>query len=167
MSKKKSNAANNGKGNPNQRVITRNRKASHNYELMKRYEAGIVLMGSEIKSIRNNQVNLSDGFVQATDGELWLMNVNISPYQQAAAFGHENPTRPRKLLLHRREIAQILSHIREKGYTVVPTMLYLDRGLAKVEIAEARGKKLYDKRETKAKQDSDRQIQRALKGESY
>lgn len=147
----------------NIKVITRNRKAEHDYHLEDRYQAGMVLMGSEIKSIRANRINLREGFVQERDGELWLLNVHISPYEQASRFGHTDPMRPRKLLLHKREIAQIMSRIREKGYTVVPTQVYLERGRAKVEIALARGKKLFDKREAIAKRDAGRQMRRALK----
>lgn len=147
----------------NNRTITTNSKARHDYELLSSYQAGIVLTGSEIKSIRANRVNIRDGFVQAKDGELWLLNINISLYEQAAHFGHSNPIRPRKLLLRKKEISQIMSYIREPSYTAVPTRLYLDHGLAKVEIAIARGKKQYDKRHDIAKRDSDRQIQRVLK----
>lgn len=145
------------------KIITTNRKASHDYHLDKRYDAGLVLVGSEIKSIRNNRINIRDGFVQERDDELWLMNVHISPYEQAAHFGHTDPMRPRKLLLHRREINQIISRIREKGITVIPTAIFLERGRAKVEIALAQGKKKYDKRADIAARDAQRQIERALK----
>jgi len=147
------------------KIITQNRKASYNYNLLETYDAGIVLMGSEIKSIRNNRINIQDGFVQERGGELWLHNVHISPYEQAHHFGHHDPLRPRKLLLHRKQIAQIISRVREKGMSVVPTQVFLERGRAKVTIAVAQGKKLYDKRADIAKRDSDRQIQRALKGQ--
>lgn len=147
----------------NNRLVVKNRRASHDYELLDDYDAGIVLMGSEIKSIRAGQVNLSDGFVQERDGELWLMNVHISPYKQASHFGHSEPKRPRKLLLRKKEIAKIITGIREISYTAIPTRIYLDRGLAKVHIAIARGKRNYDKRQDLAKRDSDRQIQRILK----
>lgn len=145
------------------KIITRNRKASHEYYLQDSYEAGLVLMGSEIKSIRENKINLQDGFVQERENELWLMGVHINPYEQAGVFGHSDPVRPRKLLLHRREINRIIDGLHERGYTVVPTMVFLERGLAKVEIALAKGKKLYDKRESIAKRDADREIRRALK----
>lgn len=147
----------------NIKIISKNRKAYHEYHISDTYEAGLVLMGSEIKSIRANQVNLRDGYVQERNGELWLMNVHISIYEQANRYGHSDPMRPRKLLLHKREIAQILTWIRENTYTAVPTMLYLKHGLAKVEVGLAKGKKLYDKRNAMAKRDADRQIQRALK----
>lgn len=145
------------------KIITRNRRASHNYHLEDTYSAGIVLMGSEIKSIRNNKINLQDGFVQERDGELWLLNVHIAPYEQSSIFGHDDPMRPRKLLLTKREIAQIIDSINQKGYTVVPTQVYLERGLAKVEIALAKGKKLHDKRQTIAKRDAEREMRRAIK----
>ncbi len=145
------------------KVIARNRKARHDYNLEETYEAGMVLQGSEIKSIRNNRVSLQDGWVQEQEGELWLLGVHIAPYEQAGVFGHSDPLRPRKLLLTKREITRIIDRIRERGYTVVPTQVYLNRGLAKVEIALARGKKQYDKRQTLAKRDAQRQIQRALK----
>src|SRR5262249_10866026 len=109
------------------KVISKNRKASHDYDLLGNYQAGLVLMGSEIKSIRENRINLRDGFVQEKNGELWLMNVHISPYEKAMLFGHVDPMRPRKLLLHRREISQIISRIREKGFTVIPVMVFLER----------------------------------------
>lgn len=145
------------------KVVARNRKALHDYHVEEKYDAGIVLQGSEIKSIRNNRISLQDGYVQERDGELWLMGVHIAPYEQASIFGHEDPLRPRKLLLHKREIARIISRIQERGYTVVPIQVYLERGLAKVEVALARGKRMYDKRQTIAKRDSEREIQRALK----
>lgn len=145
------------------KVITKNRQASHEYHLEDTFEAGIVLTGSEIKSIRNHQIHLREGFVQEKDGELWLMGVNITPYKQSGIYGYTEPERPRKLLLHKREIAQIISRIRERGYTCVPTMVYLKNGKAKVEIALAKGKKLYDKRQSIAKRDADREMRQALK----
>ena len=148
------------------KIITRNRKASHDYHLEDRYEAGLVLTGSEIKSIRANRINLLDGYVEERGGELWLVNVHISPYEQSGVYGYNEPMRPRKLLMHKREIAQIVSRMRERGYTVVPTTVYLKGGRAKVEIALAKGKKMYDKREAIAKRDSEREIRQALK-DSY
>ena len=144
------------------KVVATNRKASHDYTLEENIEAGIVLMGSEIKSIRDSRVNLKDGYVQEQNGELWLMNVHISSYDQASVFGHD-PLRPRKLLLHRKEIARLISRVREKGYTIVPTQLYLKKGRAKVEIALARGKRQYDKRAAIAERDSKREVERALR----
>lgn len=147
----------------NIKIISKNRKARHEYHLEDSYEAGLALMGSEIKSIRANRINLRDGFVQEMEGELWLMNVHIATYAQGGRFGHSDPLRPRKLLLHKREIAQIIERIRERGYTVIPTMIYLKRGKAKVEIAVARGKRQYDRRQDIATRDAERQMRRALK----
>jgi len=144
------------------KIIATNRKAFHEYQFHDTYEAGLALVGSEIKSIRAGQVSLQEGFVLFEDGEAWLVNVHIAQYEPASRQNHD-PKRRRKLLLHRREIERLQSRVQEKGYTVVPTKLYLKDGRAKVEIALARGKKLYDKRETIAKRDSKRQVERALK----
>ena len=145
------------------KIIARNRRASHDYHLEETFQAGLVLVGSEIKSIRANRINLQEGFVQERDGELWLMGVHITPYEQAGVYGYVDPLRPRKLLLHQKEIARIISRVRERGYTVVPTMVFLQRGKAKVEIALAKGKRQYDKRADLAKRDSDREIRQAMK----
>ena len=145
------------------RTITLNRKARHDYHILDDYHAGLVLVGSEIKSIRAGRVNISEGFVQERNGELWLMGVHIAPYKQGKTFGHNDPFRPRKLLLHRREITEITERIRDIGFSCVPLRLYLERGLAKVEIAVARGKKNYDKRQDIAKRDAERKMRRALK----
>ena len=147
------------------RVVATNRKAGRDYHLDDRREAGLVLVGTEIKSIRAGRVNLSDGYVQVRDDELWLINVHIAPYDPAGRYGHE-PLRPRKLLLHRREIDRLISRVQERGYTIVPVRLYLKGGRAKVEIALARGKRKYDKRQTIAKRDAERDIDRALKERS-
>jgi SsrA-binding protein len=146
----------------NIKVVASNRRASHTYELLDKFEAGMVLTGTEIKSIRDNRVNLQRSYVQNRDGELWLVEAHISPYEFGSRENHE-PNRPRKLLLHRREINRIISQLDEKGLTLVPTRLYLKNGRAKLEIALARGKKLHDKRAALAKKDSDRQIERALR----
>jgi len=145
-----------------EKVVARNRKALHNYALEDRYEAGIVLAGTEIKSIRAGRVNLADGYAQPRNGEIWLVNVHIAPYDPSGRSGHA-PTRPRKLLLHRREINRIISRVQERGYTLVPLRLYLKDGRAKVEIALARGKRQYDKRQAIAKRDAERDIERAIK----
>jgi SsrA-binding protein len=144
------------------KVIATNRKARHQYHFHDRYEAGLVLRGSEIKSIRAGRVSLQEGFVVFEDGEAWLVNVHIAQYDPASMQNHE-PKRRRKLLLHRREIDRLQTRAQAKGYTVVPTQLYLKDGRAKVEIALARGKKLYDKRQTIAERDSKRRMERALK----
>ena len=144
------------------KVVATNRKARHEYQFHDTYEAGLVLVGCEIKSIRAGRVSLQEGFVIFEDGEAWLINVRVAPYDPAARQNHE-PRRKRKLLLHRREIDRLQARVQEKGFTVVPTRLYLKDGRAKVEIALARGKKQYDKRQTIAKRDSKRQIERAIK----
>lgn len=144
------------------KVVATNRKARHEYFFDDTLEAGLVLMGTEIKSIRAGRVSLQEGFVLFEDGEAWLANVHIAPYDPASRQNHE-PKRRRKLLLHRRQIDRLSGRAREKGYTVIPTKLYLKDGRAKVEIALARGKKLYDKRQAIAKRDSKRQVERALK----
>jgi SsrA-binding protein len=147
---------------PGNKVVATNRKAARDFHLEQRYEAGLVLEGTEIKSIRAGRVNLSDGYVQPRDGELWLFNTHIAPYDPAGRHGHE-PRRPRKLLLRRREIDRLISRVRERGYTIVPIRLYLKDGWAKVEIALARGKRKYDKRQAIAKRDAQREVDRALK----
>jgi SsrA-binding protein len=144
------------------RTVATNRKARHQYQFHDTFEAGLVLKGSEIKSIRAGQVSLQEGFVVFEEGEAWLVNVHIAPYDPASRQNHE-PRRRRKLLLHRREIDRLQGRAQEKGFTVVPTRLYLKDGRAKIEIALARGKKLYDKRQTIAERDSKRQVERALK----
>lgn len=144
-----------------EKVIATNRKAYHDYFIEDTYEAGIVLMGSEIKSIRAGRVNLKGSYAQVRDGEFWLVDAHIAPYQQAARQGHE-PKRPRKLLLHRRQIDRLREKVRERGYTVVPLRLYLRNGLAKVEIALARGKKIYDKRRAIREREAQRKIERTL-----
>ena len=145
------------------KVVATNRKAGRDYHLEDKQEAGLVLKGTEIKSIRAGRVNLSDGYVQPRNGELWLVNVHIAPYDPAGQYYGHDPLRPRKLLLHRREIDRLLSRIVERGYTVVPTRMYLKDGRAKVEIALARGKRKYDKRQAIAERTAKRDVERALK----
>lgn len=145
------------------KVVATNRKAGRDYHLEDKQEAGLVLKGTEIKSIRAGRVNLSDGYVQPRDGELWLVNVHIAPYDPAGQYYGHDSLRPRKLLLHRREIDRLLSRIVERGYTVVPTRMYLKDGRAKVEIALARGKRKYDKRQAIAERTAKRDVERALK----
>jgi SsrA-binding protein len=144
------------------RNIATNRKAFHDYFLYDEREAGIVLTGTEIKSVRAARVNLRDGYVRIHDGEAWLVNVHIAPYFQG---GTENPDprRERKLLLHRREINRLQSAVQEKGLTIVPLRMYLKNNRAKVEIALARGKKLYDKRAAIAKKEAQRVVEREMK----
>lgn len=145
------------------KVIATNRKAYHDYFIEDRYEAGIVLSGTEIKAVRAAQVSLREGYVTARDGELWLVGVHIAPYEQAGARAAYDPIHPRKLLLHRREITKLLGIVQEKGYTIVPLRMYLRNRRAKVEIALVRGKRQYDKRAAIAKRDAERRIERESK----
>ena len=147
------------------KVVATNRKARHEYFIVASYEAGIVLTGTEIKSVRASQVSLREGYVQPRHGELWLMSVHIAPYEQAGLWTHD-PLRPRKLLMRRREINRLISIVQEKGYTIVPLRMYLKGKRAKVEIALVRGKRKYDKRAVIAKRDEEREIQRAWKDAS-
>lgn len=146
----------------NVKIVATNRKATHDYTIEDRFEAGLVLTGTEIKSVRANRVNLSEGYVQIQRDELWLVNVHIAIYDPAGRRGHD-PLRPRKLLLHRKEINRLIGRIRERGYTIVPLRMYLKKGRAKVEIALARGKRKYDKREAIQKRDAERDIRRDWK----
>ncbi|HPD40848.1 MAG TPA: SsrA-binding protein SmpB [Anaerolineae bacterium] len=145
------------------KIIATNRKAYHDYFIEEQHEAGIALTGTEIKSVRAGQVSLREGYVMARGGELWLMGVHIAPYEQASARQAVDPVRPRKLLLHRREINKLLGVVQEKGYTIVPLRMYLRNRRAKVEIALVKGKKQYDKRATIAKRDAERRIERESK----
>ncbi|MCS7285520.1 MAG: SsrA-binding protein SmpB [Anaerolineae bacterium] len=145
------------------KVVASNPKAFHDYFIEDRYEAGIVLTGSEIKSVREGRVNLRDSFVLIKDGEAWLMDAHIAPYKQAGRENHD-PRRPRKLLLHRYQINRLMGKVREKGYTIVPLQMYIKGRWAKVEIALAKGKKLYDKRRAIAEREAERKIRRALRG---
>jgi len=146
----------------NHKLVATNRKAYHDYFIDETIEAGIVLTGTEIKSIRAGRVNLRDGYVTVRDDELWMVNVHIAPYAQGYRENHE-PRRERKLLLHRRQINRLRGRVQERGYTIIPLRLYLKGNLAKVEIALVHGKKLYDKRVALSKKDARRQIERALK----
>jgi len=146
----------------NIKVVATNRKAKFEYFLVETFEAGVALQGSEIKSIRAGQVSLTEAYVQTDGKEAWLMGAHVSPYEQANRFNHD-PLRPRRLLLHKKEIRQLWDSVRQKGMTIVPTRVYLKDGRAKVEIALARGKKAYDKRETIAKRDRERDSAREMR----
>lgn len=150
-----------GKGQDG-KALAQNRKAFHDYFIEDTYEAGVVLSGTEIKSIRKGSANLRDAYAQIDNGEVWLHNMHVSPYEQGNRFNHE-PTRSRKLLLHRAEIAKLIGAVKEQGYTLIPTKLYLRNGYCKVELGLAKGKKQYDKRESAKKRDANREIQRALR----
>ena len=144
------------------KIVATNRKATHDYTILDRFEAGIALLGTEIKSIRAGQANLREGYIQVKGGELWLVNTHIAHYEPSGREGHD-PLRPRRLLLHKKEIAKLLTRVQERGYTIIPLKIYLKNRCAKVEIALAQGKRQYDKREAIAKREAGRQIQRALK----
>lgn len=143
-----------------ERPLATNRKASHDYFLLDRFEAGLVLRGPEIKSIRAGQMSLQEAYVRLEMGEAWLVNAHIAPYNPASRENHD-PRRPRKLLLHRKEISRLLDQMRQRGFTIVPTRVYLKDGRAKLEIALARGKKQYDKRQAMATRDARREMERA------
>jgi SsrA-binding protein len=146
------------------KTIATNRKAYHNYHVGDGLEAGLVLTGTEIKSIRAGRVNLGDAYVRAEAGELWLVNAHIARYEAASYLSHE-PTRPRKLLLHRKQIDNLTGKVQERGFTLVPLRIYIKDRVAKIEVALAKGKKLYDKRETIARREVEREIGRALRRE--
>jgi SsrA-binding protein len=141
------------------KIIARNRKAKFEYFLLETFETGIELKGSEIKSIRAGQVSLTEAYIRVDGKQAWLVNANIAPYEQANRYNHE-PKRDRRLLLHKKEIRMLWDSIRQKGVTVIPTKMYLKGGRAKLEIAIAKGKKLYDKRQEIAKRDAEREMER-------
>ena len=145
-----------------EKTITVNRKAQHDYQVLRTLEAGLSLLGSEIKSIREGKASIREAYVRPDNGEMWLVGAHIAKYAPAAAANHD-PTRRRRLLLHKRQIADLARAVEAEGVTVVPLRLYLKNGMAKLEIAVARGKKQYDKRAAIAKRDAERQIQRALR----
>lgn len=144
------------------KVVAVNRRATHDYFIDDRFEAGLVLTGTEIKSIREGRVNLREGYARITGNEAWLTNVHIAPYEQGNRYNHE-PLRDRKLLLHRDEIAELVGRSRQRGYTIVPLQLYLKHGRAKVELGLGRGKREFDKRESIAKREAQREIERGLR----
>jgi SsrA-binding protein len=144
------------------KTISTNKKAYHNYIVQDSIEAGIALTGTEIKSIRDGRVNLVDAYIRPEKGELWLMNAHIARYEAGSYMSHD-PLRPRKLLLHRKEIINLASKVAEKGLTLVPVRLYLKDSIAKVAIAPAKGKRLYDKREAIIRHDTEREMGRAVK----
>lgn len=141
------------------KVVATNRKARFEYFLLDTMEAGIALQGSEIKSIRLGQISLAEAYVEVDGQEAWLVDAHVAPYEQSGKFFNHEPRRPRKLLLHRDEIRKLWDAVRQKGVTVVPIRVYLKQGRAKVEIAIAKGKKLYDKRQAIAKRDAEREMQ--------
>ncbi len=145
------------------KIITQNRKARHDYHILDTWEAGIVLRGTEVKSLRAGMANLKDSYARVEAGEVILYQVHISPYEKGSIYNHP-PLRPRKLLLHKKEIRKLRGRVVEKGLTLIPLKVYFKDGKAKVEIALARGKKFYDKREAIAKRDADREMERTFRG---
>ncbi|HEX9028312.1 MAG TPA: SsrA-binding protein SmpB [Anaerolineales bacterium] len=143
------------------KTVATNRKARHEYYLLETLEAGLELRGSEIKSIRAGQISLAEAYVQVDGRQAWLMDAHVAPYEQASRFNHD-PRRPRRLLLHSSEIHRLWDAVRQKGVTIVPLQVYLKEGKAKLEIAVAKGKKLYDKRAAMAERDAKREIDRQL-----
>ncbi len=158
----KSGTKSKAKGGANDRVLASNRQAFYNYEVLDRYEAGLVLTGTEIKSIRAGHADLRDAYARVQNGELWLVNCYIAPYESASIFNHD-PRRPRKLLLHRDEIAKLSAAAAEKGLTIVALRIYIKNHVAKVELALAKGKRQYDKRRAIIDREMDREARRALR----
>jgi SsrA-binding protein len=146
-----------------EKLIADNRRARHDYHLLERFEAGLVLTGTEVKSLRDGRATLGQAFAEIRDGEAWLVGSHIATYEQGNVANHD-PDRPRKLLLHGREISRLIGQTKERGLTLVPTRLYFKDGRVKVELALAKGKEQRDKRRDIAKRDADRQIERAMKG---
>ena len=145
-----------------QKDVAVNRRAFHDYFIDERYEAGLVLTGTEVKSLRTGRANLTDGYVRVDRGEAWLENVHISAYAQGGYVNHE-PRRPRKLLLHAKEIASLVGKVRQRGYTLIPLRIYFSRNHAKVEVGLGRGKRQYDKRQALAEADAKREMERAVR----
>jgi SsrA-binding protein len=143
-------------------VIARNKRARHDYEVLETYEAGLVLQGTEVKSLRGGKANLSDAYGVVKDGELWLLNLHIAPYEKGTAWNHE-PTRTRKLLLRASEIRRLIGSVERKGLTIIPLEMRFRRGRAKVVIAVGRGKKLHDKRADMKERDAQRDVERAMR----
>ena len=148
---------------PREVVLADNRKARFNYAIDRKLEAGLALTGTEIKSVRAGRTNLSDGYAKIDRGEAWLRNVHIAAWQNAAAFTDHDPTRPRKLLLHKAEIASLVGAVAQQGYTLVPLRLYIKHGVAKVELGLAKGKRRYDKRQTIKERETRREMEAAIK----
>jgi SsrA-binding protein len=148
--------------NPEHLSIAKNRRARHDYSILDTYEAGLVLTGSEVKSLRDGKANLSDAYGIVRNGELFILNLHISPYERASYNNHE-PTRTRKLLLHKREIRRLIGAVERQGLTLIPLELYFKRGIAKVAMALGKGKKLHDKRDAEKQRDADREMARAVR----
>lgn len=145
-----------------EKVVATNRKARHDYHIEENFEAGIVLTGTEVKSIRGSKVNLKDSYARVDNGEIFLYNMHISPYEPGNRYNHD-PLRIRKLLMHKIEISRLAGKIKEKGYAIIPLKVYFKKGRVKIELGLARGKKLYDKRRDIAERDSKREVERAFR----
>lgn len=145
------------------KIVSDNRQARFRYEILETYEAGIELKGTEVKSIREGRVNLRDGFALIRDGQAWLLNVHISPYQSSSLYFNHDPLRNRRLLLHRKEIRKLIGKVEQEGLTLVPLKMYLKRGFVKISLGLGRGKKLHDKRETLKERQDKRDMARAMK----
>ncbi|MDF2564954.1 MAG: SsrA-binding protein [Massilibacillus sp.] len=151
-----------GKANEGIKIASENRKARHDYHIHEAFETGMVLTGTEVKSLRAGKANLKDSYANIREGEVYLYNMHISPYEEGNQFNHE-PLRPRKLLMHKSEIVKLFSQTREKGFTLIPLKIYFKHGMAKLELGLASGKKNYDKRQDLADRDAKREVDRALK----
>ncbi|MBS3899930.1 MAG: SsrA-binding protein SmpB [Dethiobacter sp.] len=149
-----------------EKVFAKNRKAFHDYHIEEKYEAGMVLTGTEVKSIRSGKANLKDSYARIENSEVFIHNMHVSPYEQGNRFNHE-PLRKRKILMNRREISRLIGLTREKGYTLIPLKLYAKKGFIKVEIALARGKREYDKRDAIATKEAKREVERVFKERQY
>ncbi len=147
---------------PETQSIARNKRARHDYHILETWEAGLVLSGTEVKSLREGNANIADAYAIVKDGEVFLLNLHIAPYEQGNQFNHE-PTRTRKLLLHRKEIRRMIGAVERQGLTLIPLELYFKRGIAKVALALGKGKKLHDKRDTARERDAEREIARAVR----
>ncbi|MBD3387242.1 SsrA-binding protein SmpB [candidate division KSB1 bacterium] len=147
---------------PSQNTVVKNKKAFRDYEISERYEAGIMLQGTEVKSLREGRISFKDSYARIVNDEIWVYNLHISPYHHGSNWNHD-PTRPRKLLLHKYEIKRLRGKVEERGFTLIPLQMYFKNGKAKIEIGLARGKKLHDKRKDIAKKDAQRDAERELK----
>jgi len=145
-----------------ERLVATNRKARHEFFIEETYEAGLMLTGTEVKSLRGGRASIQESFARVEDGEIWLYHMHIPPYEAGNIFNHD-PLRPRKLLLHRREVDRLYGRVQQKGYTLVPLRLYFRRGIAKLELGLGRGKRQYDKRAAIAEREADRRIERAVR----
>ncbi len=152
----------NNQAQSNNRTVARNKKATHEYDILETFECGIVLHGSEVKSLRNNQVSLVDSYARVRSGEIWLLGIHIAPYTQAGAYGQHNPVRDRKLLLHKKQIDHISTALAEKSLTLVPLSIYFKDGKAKVSLALAKGRLLWDKRRAIQERDETREAAREI-----